>query len=1013
MRSLRIAAGVALITIFIALSLFAQNQVDLAFNAVPSKDPTYKNQIVQPDGKIIVWGGDLTADAKAKGKIARLNSDGTVDDSFNYCGCGLPFIYHVALSPEGKVLIAGNGPGSGTSGPAARVIRLNLNGSIDANFITSNFPPTPFLGGSWVAKIWGFQADGKMIVQYEEQTGMGHRSRWLMRVNTNGTADDSFTTISVPFFSVQPFEISDVAIAPDGKIYMSAWLDIAGMYSTALSRNNADGTGDSTWSAPTFADPSGFFISGPRITGIDLQPDGKLLVAGKIATVNAVARKSFVRIDNAGNVDLTFTAAGFNTGEDIRVLQSGKILVSAHPNANDGTTQFYRLNSDGSSDGTFSQSGSVSHINTGIILDSSERILFFGDAGQPALQCLRLNPNGDLDTAYNTKIGEFSRVYAAARQADGRVVLAGDFIQMNGVARSAFARINADGTLDASFNPGTGFNTPPDSLLIQLDGKILVRGSFVSYNGTSRPWLARINADGSLDASFAPTFTSAPQAMALQSDGKILVAGSFNNANGAARTGLARLNSDGTLDVAFNPLIGSPFLTSVLAQADGSIVIGGEFSGIDGFSRSNLARLSSAGTVDASFNGNSASPGAKFIFQRPDGKYLLAYSNVLARRNTDGSADGSFTATTFGDSPALIDSLIFQADGKMLVGGGFSTVNGTAKRNFARINANGGVDALYGGNTPNSEVRVVIGQPKGRVILGGVFNMVGNVPASGIARITPPPAFCDFDGDGQADLGVFRQSSGYWFMMQSQNGESIQNFGISGDLVAPGDYDGDGKTDLAVFRPSSGTWWYKSSINSAFYAVNWGAAGDIPMASDFDGDGKADFVYYRPSNGVWYRNGSAGQTSLVQFGIAGDIPVVADMDGDGKADPAIFRPSNGYWWYKSSVTGAATPVQWGQNGDVPVPADYDGDGKTDVAVWRPSNGVWYVFNSSNGSFTAMSWGLSGDRPVAADYDGDGRADIAIYRPSSGVWYIMQSTSGFTGMQYGLSTDTAVPGTFLP
>jgi len=1013
MRNLRTAAGMALITLFTALSLFAQNQVDPAFNAVPSKDPTFKNQIVQPDGKIIIWGGDLTADAKAKGKIARLNSDGTVDDSFNYCGCGMPFTYHVALSPDGKILIAGNGPGPGTSGPSARIIRLNSNGSIDANFITSNFPITPFLGASWVAKIWGFQADGKMIVQYDSQTGMGNRSRSLMRVNTDGVVDNGFTPINVPFFSTQPFEVSDVAIAPDGKIYMSTWQNIGGSYSTGISRNKADGTGDSTWSAPAFADPSGFFISGPRILGIDLQPDGKVLVAGKIATVNAVTRKSFVRIDNAGNVDLTFTAAGFNIGEDIRVLQSGKILVSAHPNANNDTTQFFRLNSDGSTDGTFTQSGSVMHINSGLILDPSERILFFGNAGQPASQCLRLNPNGDLDATYNTKIGEFSTVLAAAQQADGKIVLAGDFIQMNGVARSAFARINADGTLDATFNPGSGFNTPPSSFLIQPDGKILAMGVFISYNGTVRPNLVRINSDGSLDALFAPTFTSAPQAIALQSDGKILVAGSFNNANGAARTGLARLNSDGTLDVAFNPVIGSPSLTSVLAQADGNIMIGGDFSGIDGFSRSSLARLSSAGVVDPSFNGNSANPGAKFIFQRPDGKYLLAYSSALTRRNTDGSADGSFAATNFGDSTPLINSLIFQADGKMLVGGRFSTVNGTAKKNFARINANGGLDALYGGNAPNDEVKVVIGQPKGRIVLGGIFSMVGNFPASGIARIAPPPTFCDFDGDGRADLGVFRPSNGYWFMMQSQNGESIQNFGISGDLVSPGDFDGDGKSDLAIFRPSSGTWWYRSSINSGYYAVNWGTAGDVPMVSDFDGDGKADFIYYRPSNGVWYRNGSAGQTSLVQFGIAGDLPLVGDFDGDGRSDPAIFRPSNGYWWYKSSVTGAATPVQWGQNGDVPVPGDYDGDGKTDVAVWRPSNGVWYIFNSSNGSFAAMSWGLSGDRPVAADYDGDGRADIAIYRPSSGVWYIMQSTAGFTGMQYGLSSDVAIPGAFLP
>jgi hypothetical protein len=69
--------------------------------------------------------------------------------------------------------------------------------------------------------------------------------------------------------------------------------------------------------------------------------------------------------------------------------------------------------------------------------------------------------------------------------------------------------------------------------------------------------------------------------------------------------------------------------------------------------------------------------------------------------------------------------------------------------------------------------------------------------------------------------------------------------------------------------------------------------------------------------------------------------------------------------------------------------------------------------NSGGSFTTTAFGIDGDRPIAADYDGDGRADIAVFRPSTGIWYLLRSTSGFTGLQFGISTDTPTPNAFVP
>lgn len=632
----------------------------------------------------------------------------------------------------------------------------------------------------------------------------------------------------------------------------------------------------------------------------------------------------------------------------------------------------------------------------------------------------QMNAQGNVDPTFNAV--PTGSVSAAAVTGDGKVLLAGPFTHMNGTPRAGIARVNADGSTDMSFDPGMGFGTGPEDLVIQPDGKILAAGPFTSYNGAAVTGLVRINATGTRDSTFNPIVSSHPFAVALQSDGKILIAGNFSSVNAAASTGVARLNADGTLDAAYNPTIGNPLngsprqVRSILQRPDGKVLIGGNFWGVNGWNMQNLARLNADGSTDNTLFAPDT-PSVENVYPLPNGEFLLLHPTNLSIRHASGASTffwpPAFSSTT---SDTQLHSLFVQPDYSIIVVGRFDSVGPYHTRpNIARIAPNATLDVLYMQNGANGRVRTIVPYGADKFIVGGDFTSIDTVSRPGVARLNVTPYRVktpyDFNGDGFADFTVYRPGSGVWYELFS-GGTAFEApvFGIAGDVPVPADYDGDGKADEAIYRPSSGDWWWQSSINGAQISRRYGAPGDIPIPGDWDGDGRADAILYRPSTSVWYRLGSLGGEAFPElFGQAGDVPVFGDFNGDGKTDLAVFRPSNGYWVYRNAAGGGGA-THWGKNGDIPVPADYNGDGGTEFAIYRPSDGVWWVLldNRNGGTYTTTKWGVPGDKPVPADYDGDGRADIAVYRPSNGIWYVIRSSTGFGGVQWGISTDIPAP-----
>jgi uncharacterized delta-60 repeat protein len=652
-------------------------------------------------------------------------------------------------------------------------------------------------------------------------------------------------------------------------------------------------------------------------------------------------------------------------------------------------------------------------------------------------------------------------------QADGKIIMIGFGNNLGFIV----ARYNSDGTLDTTFgnNGWTSVTFGTDSASansvdIQPDGKIIVGGTLWTIVNNAQLYdfgIARFNPNGSLDTtfdgdgktivSFTPELINIFQGERLSTikatnDGKIILAGSATDPTGFSAIILARLTGNGSPDTTFDTdgrVVGENTTHQVVNDStvlsDGSIVVVGYRQP----SGRIIRKFDVNGNVQWTFqqsDGEFIRSGFNGIAAQPDGKFIVVgYSNtsigggisriIALRLNANGTLDTTFSSPSVMPTGNAI-SVALQSDGKIVANFSATTDFGDTRNSFnlIRWNSNGSLDSAFGnGGIINASVtggldyaNKVLIQPDGKILIGGYStlssptrNYFTMVRYLGSFAALHEPLF-DFDGDGKADVSVYRPSTNIWYRLLSSNSSVLQNnFGSVGDIPTPADFDGDGKTDLAIFRPSTGTFWYQSSINNAQIANQWGQNGDIPRPSDFDGDGKADFIIFRPAENNWYRSGSTGQVSIKPFGSVGDKPVIGDFDGDGKSDVAIFRPSTGDWWYQSSVDNSQRATHFGASTDVPTPADFDGDGKTDFAVYRPSTGVWYVLNSSTGSATIVQFGISEDKPVAADYDGDGKADIAVFRPSTGLWYQMRSTSGFSALQFGISSDTALPNSFVP
>ena len=834
----------------------------------PDVDGNVYAVVTQPDGKLVVAGQFATVGGVARGNVARLNLDGTVDPSFNP-GANGP-VRALLIQRDGRLVIGGDFTtlqpgGTGAAVTRNRLARLNADGTLDTAF-------NPNLGGQLQPQVHALllQADGRIVAggtfTTVQPTGTASAvtRNYLARFNADGTLDATFNPNPNSIVLALALHVDNKIVIGGGFTTLQPTGDSTPSTRNRIARLNLSGTLDSEFS------PN----ANNGVTSLAVQRDGKIILAGFFTTLqppndgSASNRSRLARLNPDGTLDSEFYPRADGSVAAVAIQSDGAIVIggaftSVWGRGTNSVSRSYvaRFNPDGSLDTNFAPvvNGAVN----ALAFQADGKVVIGGTFTRATPQgattpitrnrLARVNVDGSIDASFALEAG--GRPLVSVTQADGKLVIGGSFTSVGGVPRSYVARLNADGSIDPVYKPV--FDGRVYTMALQSDGKVIVGGAFTTIDGEKRQYLARLNTSGTIDSEFNPHFGGQIGAIVLLSDGRMLVGGTFTTVQpvGAAtalnRQNLVRLNANGTLDTTFDPEPNSS-IAAILVQSDGKIVIGGSFSTVqpggaptvataaDGTvtitastatitSRNFIARLNADGTLETSFDPN-LNGSVSALAVQSDGKIIVGGSftalnpvgaksvtttdaagvtttttvsqrSRIARLNADGSLDENYNPTANGSVLAMA----LQADGKVIIGGSFTTLqpnsaaDWTLRKYAARLNTDGTVDATYNldlSELSGNRVDSLRLQADGRVFIGGSFTSLQ--PIGGASRVARR-YFARLLANGQVDTAFDAAAGG-------ATGATVNALAVQADgrVIAAGsfaDLGGAKTTNIARFRP--------------------------------------------------------------------------------------------------------------------------------------------------------------------------------------------------------------------
>jgi uncharacterized delta-60 repeat protein len=769
--------------------------------------------VVQSDNKVIVAGDFTSIGGVARGRIARLNSDGSLDPSFATGAGGDAPINALSVQTDGNIVIGGDFTTVDTIG-RNRIARLTTNGLLDTTF-------NPGTGANGTVNAVRIIGSSIYVAGDFTQVNGSNRGR-LARLSSAGLPDTFMSFSSGPNATVYA-----LASNSSGLVVGGAFTTFNGASRNRLAVvNTSSGTLDPTFNSSGGPDGTVYAM---RLNTGSSNSTSELFIGGDFLNVGSAARSHIAVLSVSTLVQWSYTLSpGFTIPADGRVLSfgvaDGKMLVggeftqiSAQPRNHIARIIF---RSSGSSvplydlDTTFPAGASAAV--RAIQATADEKPVLGGDfssiSGMPTQSVARLysdagsqppaTPTGLTATAlsatqiflsFNSSVNATSS--KIERSADGiggwtQVALQsqttftdslltagtqyfyrvtarnsnGDSAPSASVsATTATAEWSAAGALDPAAAVGAGVDGTVKTAIVQPDGATLIAGSFTHVHGLARNNVARLLPDWTVDPAFDPGVgpDGTVNDMVLQPDGKIVIVGSFSKVAGIDRKYVARLHADASVDLTFANSGSGPdsFLNFVGLQPDGRVIVTGQFSEFNGEEHRYMARLYADGTFDATFRGAPGSSPSALSVQR-DGRILLGgfffrgvdVNGLPSKYVARLTADGDVDFSFHpGEIGAFVNCVVALNSGKILVGGSFTSVAGTTRNRVFRLNSDGSLDATFDpGVGPDNAVNHIAPQADGRVLIVGSFNKVSGMPRPHIARL---------NADGTLDA-TFQPSAG-------------------------------------------------------------------------------------------------------------------------------------------------------------------------------------------------------------------------------------------------------------
>lgn len=726
-----------------------------------------------PGGGAYIGGSFQRAGSLQGTSLVKLNEDGSLDTTFKLFNTGLSdgSVDALLLQSDGKLIVGGRFE---LNEGRQNLVRLNSNGSVDTTFATKGVDST-------VRDIES-TSSGQFLVagafsNYLPESGSSVSINHVIILNADGSRDTTFTAPSSNGEVFTAFPLSGGKYLVGG-----SFNSVGGIPTSRLARLDADGTLDTT-----FAANRGLSTNfAPKVFEINQQSDGKIIVGGSSFSLAGSVVTGLLRLTADGLIDATFDPQIGSDVHSIIVLTDDSLLVGGSFNSFTGTNGFSqaylaKILADGTPDSSFRPDVTAGLDRMiGMRLGENDRLwaVGFGGLKKPSpLTRVDLSDNSIAATLSH----EFRRsaiAHAVVKVADDKTWLGGDFTHVNGERADGLVRLNADGTVDLRTDMDWKLNGAILALAPDTAGGLIVGGSFSSPGPTpgAGSYLVRIGGDGQLDPQFALASSSSNfsnginnrvEHIAVGSDGKIVIAGAFSLVDGLSRDTIARLEADGQVDTTFSVgfnTVASSQIGSVLVDAEQRVYIGGTFHSFAGQSRGEVVRLHSSGGLDFTFP-NLQINGPVWDMQFDSTGRLLVGGRISFVGSTFAPAvarfmaDGTFDSTLGSAARIGLEArqLSIQSDGKILVGGSFTTSTSDLESPYlVRIQSDGSIDQTFGAFNINGPMNAFALLDSGQLMVGGdtTTTNTGITTAAQAPAITIQPVAVNGTQGGSATFTV-------------------------------------------------------------------------------------------------------------------------------------------------------------------------------------------------------------------------------------------------------------------